>query len=126
MIDAQAYPNLIAATRMVGNVVAAFVLLGVGITVLHLLHRNSTSKSSRRARWAPVIAFMLGPLFATLYFVADVVWFEHGSYTIRSDYYDTYWRVLAIGFVAGALGAFAIWLESKFRRHESSNRYTDT
>jgi H+/Cl- antiporter ClcA len=35
------------------------------------------------------------------------------------DYLDTYWRVLVIGIVAGTLGSFAFWRESKFRRHHS-------
>lgn len=109
--------NVIAATRMGGNLVAGFVLLAIGVAWLRWLHRRS--KSNERTNSAPIIAFVCGPLLASMYFMADVLWFGHGAYTIPSDYLDTYWRVLVIGIVAGTLGSFAFWLESKFRRHHS-------
>lgn len=106
------YPNLITATRMLGNLVAAIVLLAVAIAILRLLHRNS--QSSGGSSWTPLVAFVCGPVLSTLYFFVDVLWLGHGSYSIPSDYYDTYWRVLVIGFVAGALGAVVFWFEARF------------
>jgi hypothetical protein len=105
--------TLIGATRMQGNLIAAFVLLVVGVALLGWLHRKGSAKHG--FNWAPVIAFMCGPAIATAYFVADVLWFGHGTYAIASDYYDTYWRVLVIGLVAGTLGAIAFWMVSRSR-----------
>lgn len=115
MIDANLGPNdsemfianMIAATRMHGNPIAVFVLLAIGVALLHWLHRKANP--SQETNWVPVLAFM--------YFVGDVFWFGNGTYTIPSDYFDAYWRALVIGIVAGTLGAIAFWLEPKFRRH---------
>ncbi|WP_417740613.1 hypothetical protein [Rosistilla oblonga] len=107
--------SLIGATRMQGNLIAAFVLLVLGVALLRWLHRKDNAK--RGFNWAPVIAFICGPAIATAYFVADVLWFGHGTYTIASDYFDTFWRVLVIGLAAGTLGAIAFWMEPRSRRH---------
>lgn len=104
---------LIAATPMLGNLVTALVMLVLGVVLFRGLRQRDNTK--RGYNWAPFVAFLCGPATATAYFVGYVVWSGDGTYTITSDYFDTYCRILVIGLTAGVLGAIAFWIEQRFR-----------
>ena len=100
---------------MRGNLVAAAILLIAGVILMRTLRPSDTSP--QRQRWVPIVAFLCGPILAFLYFVADVAWLSHGIYIDRSDYFETLWRVLVIGVIGGAIGAFAIWIGLRISVH---------
>lgn len=104
---------LIAATPMLGNLITALVMLVMGVVLFRGMRGSAKAKGG--VNWTPIVAFLCGPALATVYFVCDVLWIGHGTYTLASDYFDMYWRVLVIGLVAGTLGAMAFWVEQKIR-----------
>lgn len=104
---------LIAATPMLGNLIAALVMLVLGVVLFRGIRGRDRVTSG--FNWAPIVAFLSGPALATVYLVCDVLWSGHGTYTLASDYFDICWRVLVIGLVAGTLGALAFWTEQKIR-----------
>ena len=106
---------LLAMVDMRGNLVAAAILLIVGVILIRRLRPSDFSP--RRNRWVPIVAFLCGPTLALLYFVVDVAWLSRGMYIDRSDYHATLWRVLVIGVIGGAIGAFALWIGSRIPLH---------
>lgn len=111
--------SVLALTDMRGNFAAVALILIVGVILIRRL--RPTDASHQYHRWLPLAALVCGPILALLYFVVDVTWISPETYILRSDYYGTLWRVLAIGVIGGAIGAFAFWIETQIPARRERN-----
>ena len=100
--------HLLAMADMRGNLVAAGVLLALGVFVLRLVEPTSDTPKSR---WRLVgVAFVCGPAAALAWFVADIFWISPRYYLMTGDYAESLPPILIIGFISGTVGAATIWL----------------
>ena len=103
--------HLLALTPMRGNVVAAAVVLLVGVLALDLFRRFRARRTPKRSL---VLAALLGgPALATLLFAADMFWISPNIYLQPDDYLSTLWRYLAVGMACGIAAVGAIGMSLK-------------
>tara|TARA_R110002073_G_scaffold172563_13_gene329820 strand:+ start:11093 stop:11437 length:345 start_codon:yes stop_codon:yes gene_type:complete len=104
-----------ALIDMRGNLIAAAILLVIGVVVFRFVRPPSATTSSRR--WLPIVAFVCGPVVAFLWTIADVFWIQPGSYLNFAEYVETLIPVLIIGVIGGAVGAFAFGVGDRITLH---------
>ena len=66
------FAPMLAMIDMRGNLIAAAILLVVGVVVFRLVRPPNAVSTSRR--WLPIVAFVSGPTIAFLWTIADVLW----------------------------------------------------
>lgn len=109
------FTPMLAMFDMRGNLIAAAILLVIGVVVLRLVRPPSATSRSRR--WLPIAAFVAGPLIAFFWTIVDVLWLQPGSYLSFSEYYETLLPVLAIGVIGGTVGAAVFWIGDRLTLH---------
>jgi hypothetical protein len=97
-----------AMIDMRSNLIAAAVVLVVGVMVFRFVRSSEAESTSRN--WLPMVAFFTGPLVGFLWTVADVLWIQPYSYLNFAEYIDTLVPVLIVGVIGGSVGAFAFWV----------------
>ncbi|TWU26681.1 hypothetical protein Pla52o_05340 [Novipirellula galeiformis] len=100
---------------MRGNLIAAAILLVIGVVVLRLVRPPSATTGSRL--WLPIVAFIAGPLVAFLWTIADVLWIQPGTYLNFAEYIETLIPVLKIGVIGGVVGAAVFWVGDRLTLH---------
>tara|TARA_R110002049_G_scaffold305056_3_gene501132 strand:+ start:85541 stop:85885 length:345 start_codon:yes stop_codon:yes gene_type:complete len=106
------FAPLLAMVDMRGNLIAAAILLVVGVLVFRLVRPPDAASTSRR--WLPIVAFVSGPVIAFLWTIADVLRMQPGTYLNFAEYIETLVPVLIIGVICGGVGAFAFWVGDRF------------
>ena len=106
------FAPMLAMIDMRGNLIAAAILLVVGVVVFRLVRPPNAVSTSRR--WLPIVAFVSGPTIAFLWTIADALWIQPGSYLDFAEYLETLVPVLIIGVIGGAVGAFVFWVGDRF------------
>ena len=106
------FAPMLAMTDMRGNLIAAAILLVVGVVVFRLVRPPNAVSTSRR--WLPIVAFVSGPTITFFWTIADVLWIQPGSYLNFAEYLETLVPVLIIGVIGGAVGAFVFWVGDRF------------
>ncbi|WP_372716342.1 hypothetical protein [Novipirellula sp.] len=109
------FSSTLALIDMRGNLIAAAIVLVIGVVVFRLVRPPSATTSSRR--WLPMVAFVSGPIVAFLSTIADVLWIQPEMYLDFAEYLETWTRVLFIGVIGGAVGAFAFWVGDRITLH---------
>ena len=107
------FAPMLAMVDMRGNLIAAAILLVIGVVVFRLVRPPNAASTSRR--WLPIVAFVSGPAIAFFWTIADVLWIQPGTYLNFAEYLETLVPVLIIGVVGGAVGGFAFWVGDRFR-----------
>jgi len=109
---------MFAMVDMSGNLMAAAVLLVIGVLVLHAVRPKPISRSPRR--WLPIAALLCGPLSAIGWFLADVFLLSPHSYMFFADYVEAIIPILVIGLLGGVLGAVVFWIADLWPLHRVS------
>ena len=92
---------------MRGNLIFAGMFLIIGVVLLRLLKSQTAVRGPRR--WLAAMAFLCGPAFTAIFFVADVLWISPGSYTRDGDYVATLQPIMLIGLFVGGIGGAVFW-----------------
>jgi hypothetical protein len=88
---------------------AAFVLLlVVGIAVLRFV--KPVSGGSEPRWWLVCTGFVCGPAAAIAWVAVDIFLISPAEYVVARNYTESLSPILGIGFIAGTLGAAAIWM----------------
>ena len=106
------FAPMLAMVDMRGNLIAAAILLVIGVVVFRLIRPPNAVATSRR--WLPIVAFVSGPTIAFLWTIADVLWIQPGSYLNLAEYLETPVPVLIIGEIGDTVGACVFWVGDRF------------
>jgi hypothetical protein len=93
---------------MVGNIVAAALVLLMGAAVLRTLHGPAQARGRQVWRVATACLIM-GPVIAAMWYAVEYVAGSH----IPSDIPEELPPILLIGTIAGGVTALAAWLLAK-------------
>ena len=92
---------------MTGNLIIAAIILLIGGCALRLKARSTTLKQRRDGRLIALIAFMLGPLLAAIYWAIEVNLLDPSTYERHpEDAWALLPPVMAIGIFVGVVSAF--------------------
>ena len=108
-------PRMFAMADMRGNLIAAAVLLVIGVLVLRAVRPKSVSRVPNR--WLPVAALLCGPLSAIGWFLVDVFLLSPHSYMFFADYVEAIIPILTIGLLGGVLGGVVFWIADLWPLH---------
>lgn len=92
---------VLAWANMIPNLVAAAVILGLGVAVLRSLSSKSGKGEGASGGWTPTIALLAGPLVSILWWATDVFPVNRESYVSDVERYETLPPILFIGIIVG-------------------------
>ncbi|MEO1496356.1 MAG: hypothetical protein AAFV43_04320 [Planctomycetota bacterium] len=109
--------GLIAGAHLGGNLIASAIVLAIGCFLLNLVQASDKERDGLPI--APIAALVMGPALAALFLALDILWLSPTDYLFPQDA-GVIPSVMAIGLVAGVLGAVAFWIESQIRGRSTS------
>ena len=107
------FSPLLAMADMRGNLVAAGVVLAIGLVLLRLLSPNGVRSKSQIS--IPIVALIAGPIVGIGWWAVDVFVLAPDLYVFPSDYIESLPPHLLIGLFVGVVTALAFALAYRIR-----------
>lgn len=111
------FSHFLAMADMRGNLVAAVVVLAIGLVLLRMLSPNRGRAKS--AIWIPIVALIAGPLLGIALWAFHVFVLTPENYIFPSDYLGLLTPILVIGTFVGVATALVFAFGYRVRRQRS-------